>query len=307
MIRKIYTLNDFLKEKFNEKIYKVSLDGGFTCPNRDGKLSKGGCIFCSENGSGDFTSGRLKSIHTQIDEQIELVSNKYKGNKYIAYFQNFTNTYADVNYLRKLYEEALSHKNIVGLAIATRPDCLENDVLELLDELNKKTFLWIELGLQTINDEVAKYFNRAYKTKIYEEVTKKLNKLNIKFVTHIIIGLPKEKDDDYLKTAIFSQHCGTWGLKLHLMYVVKNTTLEKLYKNGNLKVHTKEEYVEKIVNILENISSEIVIHRMTGDGDRETLIAPLWSIKKIDVLNSIDKELKRRNTYQGRLYRGGLR
>ena len=307
MVRKIYTLNDFLKEKFNEKIYKVSLDGGFTCPNRDGKLSKGGCIFCSENGSGDFTSGRLKSIHTQIDEQIELVSNKYKGNKYIAYFQNFTNTYANVNYLRKIYEEALSHKNIVGLAIATRADCLEDHVLELLDELNKKTFLWIELGLQTINDEVAKYFNRAYKTKIYEEVTKKLNKLNIKFVTHIIIGLPKEEDDDYLETAIFSQNCGTWGLKLHLMYVVKNTPLEKLYKNGNLKVHTKEEYVEKIVNILENISSEIIIHRMTGDGDRETLVAPLWSIKKIDVLNSIHKELKRRNTYQGRLYRGGLR
>ena len=301
MIRKIYTLNDFLKEKFNEKIYKVSLDGGFTCPNRDGKVSKGGCIFCSENGSGDFTSGKLKSIHQQIDEQIELVSKKYKGDKYIAYFQNFTNTYADVNYLRKIYEEALSHKNIVGLAIATRPDCLEDDILDLLDKLNKKTFLWIELGLQTINDEVAKYFNRAYETKIYEEATKKLNKLNIKFVTHIIIGLPKEENDDYLKTAIFSQNCGTWGLKLHLMYIVKNTPLEKLYQSGNLKVHTKEEYVEKIVNVLENISSEIVIHRMTGDGDRETLVTPLWSIKKIDVLNSIHKELKRQNTYQGRL------
>ena len=300
-------LNDFLKEKFNEKIYKVSLDGGFTCPNRDGKVSRGGCIFCSENGSGDFTATKLKSIHAQIEEQIDLVSKKYKGDKYIAYFQNFTNTYAEVSYLRKIYQEALSHEKIVGLAIATRPDCLEDDVLELLAELNKKTFLWVELGLQTLNDDVAKYFNRAYETEIYKEASEKLNKLNIKFVTHIIIGLPKEENDDYLKTAIFAQNCGTWGIKLHLMYVVKNTPLEKLYLNGDLKVNTKEEYVEKIVNVLENISSEIVVHRLTGDGDRETLVAPLWSIKKIDVLNSIHKELKRRNTYQGKLYYGGLK
>ena len=307
MIRKIYMLNDFLKEKFNEKIYKVSLDGGFTCPNRDGKVSRGGCIFCSENGSGDFTATKLKSIHAQIEEQIDLVSKKYKGDKYIAYFQNFTNTYAEVSYLRKIYEEALSHEKIVGLAIATRPDCLGDDVLELLAELNKKTFLWVELGLQTLNDDVAKYFNRAYETEIYKEASEKLNKLNIKFVTHIIIGLPKEEEDDYLKTAIFAQNCGTWGVKLHLMYVVKNTPLEKLYLNGDLKVNTKEEYVEKVVNVLENISSEIVVHRLTGDGDRETLVAPLWSIKKIDVLNSIHKELKRRNTYQGKLYYGGLK
>ena len=300
-------LNDFLKEKFNEKIYKVSLDGGFTCPNRDGKVSRGGCIFCSENGSGDFTATKLKSIHAQIEEQIDLVSKKYKGDKYIAYFQNFTNTYAEVSYLRKIYEEALSHEKIVGLAIATRPDCLGDDVLELLAELNKKTFLWVELGLQTLNDDVAKYFNRAYETEIYKEASEKLNRLNIKFVTHIIIGLPKEENDDYLKTAIFAQNCGTWGIKLHLMYVVKNTPLEKLYLNGDLKVNTKEEYVEKVVNVLENISSEIVVHRLTGDGDRETLVAPLWSIKKIDVLNSIHKELKRRNTYQGKLYYGGLK
>ena len=300
-------LNDFLKEKFNEKIYKVSLDGDFTCPNRDGKVSRGGCIFCSENGSGDFTATKLKSIHAQIEEQIDLVSKKYKGDKYIAYFQNFTNTYAEVSYLRKIYQEALSHEKIVGLAIATRPDCLGDDVLELLAELNKKTFLWVELGLQTVNDDVAKYFNRAYETEIYKEASEKLNRLNIKFVTHIIIGLPKEEEEDYLKTTIFAQNCGTWGIKLHLMYVVKNTPLEKLYLNGDLKVNTKEEYVEKVINILENISPEIVVHRLTGDGDRETLVAPLWSIKKIDVLNSIHKELKRRNTYQGKLYYGGLK
>ena len=307
MIRKIYTINDFLKEKFNEKIYKVSLDGGFTCPNRDGTLSSGGCIFCSENGSGDFTSGKIKSIHQQIDEQIELVSKKYKGDKYIAYFQNFTNTYADVKYLRKIYEEALSHKNIVGLAIATRPDCLPKEVLDFLDEINKKTFLWVELGLQTANDEVAKYFNRAYETEIYGKAAENLNKLNIKFVTHIIIGLPKEKEDDYLETAMLAQNLGTWGIKIHLMYVVKDTPLEKMYLSGKLKVNEKDEYVEKVVNVLEILSPNTVVHRMTGDGDRETLVAPLWSIKKIDVLNSIHKELKKRNSYQGKLYNGGLK
>ncbi|WP_315523901.1 TIGR01212 family radical SAM protein [Fusobacterium massiliense] len=306
MSGKINTINNYLKNKFGEKIYKISLDGGFTCPNRDGKLSKGGCIFCGESGSGDFTSGRNKSIYNQIEDQIKLISKKYKGNKYIAYFQNFTNTYADVDYLRKIYEEALSHPDIVGLAIATRPDCLENDILELLSEINKKTFLWIELGLQTINDEVAHFFNRAYKTEIYQKSTEKLKKLNIKFVTHIIIGLPKEEKEDYFKTTMFAQKCGTWGIKLHLMYVEKGTGLESLYNSGKLKVNTKEEYIEKIVNILENISPDIIIHRMTGDGNRDTLIAPLWSLKKVDVLNSIQKLLKERNSYQGKMYKNVL-
>lgn len=306
MSEKINTINNYLKNKFGEKIYKVSLDGGFTCPNRDGKLSKGGCIFCGESGSGDFTSGRNKSIYNQIEDQIKLISKKYNGNKYIAYFQNFTNTYADVDYLRKIYEEALSHPDIVGLAIATRPDCLENDILELLSEINKKTFLWIELGLQTINDEVAHFFNRAYKTEIYQKSTEKLKKLNIKFVTHIIIGLPKEEKEDYFKTTMFAQKCGTWGIKLHLMYVEKGTGLESFYNSGKLKVNTKEEYIEKIVNILENISPDIIIHRMTGDGNRDTLIAPLWSLKKVDVLNSIQKLLKERNSYQGKMYKNVL-
>ena len=210
-------LNDFLKEKFNEKIYKVSLDGGFTCPNRDGKVSRGGCIFCSENGSGDFTATKLKSIHAQIEEQIDLVSKKYKGDKYIAYFQNFTNTYAEVSYLRKIYEEALSHEKIVGLAIATRPDCLEDDVLELLAELNKKTFLWVELGLQTLNDDVA-YWNMAFVIIngdendrnsyqpvgriAYDDFIKKLPKEKYKFIdaSYIMVDpLTKEEISDFLK------------------------------------------------------------------------------------------------------------
>lgn len=300
MKEKINTINNFLKEKFNEKIYKVSLDGNFTCPNRDGKLSYGGCIFCSESGSGEFAATKVKSIQEQIDEQIQFISKKFKGNKYIAYFQNFTNTYASVDYLRKIYEEALNHPNIIGLAIATRPDCLDDNILELLDELNQKTFLWIELGLQTINDEVADFFNRAYKTSVYKEISKKLNQRKIKFVTHIILGLPYEKDDDYLNTAKFADACGTWGLKLHLMYVSKGTRLEKIFAKNELKIYEKDEYVKKIVNILENISYNIVIHRLTGDGDRKTLIAPLWSLNKKDVLNSIQKELKVRNSFQGK-------
>ncbi|MBQ3438300.1 MAG: TIGR01212 family radical SAM protein [Fusobacterium sp.] len=299
MKEKINTINNFLKDKFGEKIYKVSLDGGFTCPNRDGTLASGGCIFCSEAGSGEFTGSRIKPIKEQIDEQIEFLKRKFIGQKYIAYFQNFTNTYGSVEYLEKIYEEALSHPNIVGLAIATRPDCLNDEILKLLEKINKKTFLWIELGLQTVNDEVADFFNRAYKTAVYEEITKKLNNLNIKFVTHIILGLPKEEENDYLRTALFSQKCGTWGLKLHLMYVVKNTKLEKLFKNNEFKVYEKEEYIEKVVNILENISPDIVIHRMTGDGDRKSLLAPIWSLNKKNVLNSIVKKLKEKNTFQG--------
>lgn len=311
MKNRFYSLNDYLKEKFNEKIYKVSLDGGFTCPNRDGKLSTGGCIFCSENGSGEFTGNKIKSVYSQIDEQIYFLRSKFsekdktsvKEKKYIAYFQNFTNTYANVVYLKKIYEEALSHSNIIGLAIATRPDCLEDDILELLTEINKKTFLWIELGLQTLNDDVAKNFNRAYKTKIYEDVTEKLNERNIKFVTHLIIGLPKENEKDYLETALLAVKCKTWGIKIHLMYVIKNTKLEKLYLDGSLRVQEKEEYVNKVIDILENIPSDIVVHRLTGDGDRKTLIAPLWSLKKIDVLNSIQKELKKRSSFQGKNYK----
>lgn len=301
MKEKINTINNFLKEKFGEKIYKVSLDAGFTCPNRDGTLAYGGCSFCSESGSGEFTGNKSKSIYEQIDEQIKFIEKKFKGNKFIAYFQNFTNTYGELDYLEKIYNDALSHPNIIGLAIATRPDCIDDDILNLLETLNKKTFLWVELGLQTINDEVAQAFNRAYETEIYEKCCQKLKEKNIKFVTHIIIGLPYEKENDYLKTAIFAENCGTWGLKIHLLYVNKNTKIELLYNNSILKTQQKDEYVNKVVNILENVSYNIVIHRMTGDGDKKNLIAPLWSLNKKDVLNSIHKLLKTKNSYQGKL------
>lgn len=293
------SLDNYFKNTFGEKIYKVSLDGGFTCPNRDGTLSTKGCIFCNESGSGDFAGSKKLSINEQIEEQLKLIEKKFPSGKVIAYFQNFTNTYGDIEYLRKIYYEALSHPRVIGLAIATRPDCLEDNVIELLSEINSKYFLWIELGLQTINEKVAKIINRQYPLKVYEEATEKLNKNNIKFVTHIIIGLPEEKEDDPLNTAIYSEKCGTWGIKIHLLHIIKNTELEKYYKKNELKIQKKDEYVKKVVKILQNISYNIVIHRLTGDGNKETLEAPLWSLNKRDVLNSIEKELKIGNIYQG--------
>ncbi|UYI77481.1 MAG: TIGR01212 family radical SAM protein [Fusobacterium varium] len=293
------SLDNYFKNTFGEKIYKVSLDGGFTCPNRDGTLSTKGCIFCSESGSGDFAGSRRLSINEQIEEQLKLIENKFPSGKVIAYFQNFTNTYADVEYLRKIYYEALSHPRVIGLAIATRPDCLGENIIELLSEINNKYFLWVELGLQTINEEVAKIINRQYSLKTYEEAAEKLKSRNIKFVTHIIIGLPGEKENDSLDTALFSEKCGTWGIKIHLLHIIKNTKLETLYKKNELKIQKKDEYVKKVVKILQNISYNIVIHRLTGDGNRDTLIAPLWSLNKRDVLNSIEKEMKLENIYQG--------
>lgn len=293
------SLDNYFKNTFGEKIYKVSLDGGFTCPNRDGTLSTKGCIFCSESGSGDFAGSRRLSIDEQIEEQLKLIENKFPSGKVIAYFQNFTNTYADVEYLRKIYYEALSHPRVIGLAIATRPDCLGENIIELLSEINNKYFLWVELGLQTINEEVAKIINRQYSLKTYEEAAEKLKSRNIKFVTHIIIGLPGEKENDSLDTALFSEKCGTWGIKIHLLHIIKNTKLETLYKKNELKIQKKDEYVKKVVKILQNISYNIVIHRLTGDGNRDTLIAPLWSLNKRDVLNSIEKEMKMENIYQG--------
>lgn len=234
------SLDNYFKNTFGEKIYKVSLDGGFTCPNRDGTLSTKGCIFCSESGSGDFAGSRRLSITEQIEEQLKLIENKFPSGKVIAYFQNFTNTYGDVEYLRKIYYEALSHPRVIGLAIATRPDCLGDNIIELLNEINNKYFLWIELGLQTINEKVAKIINRQYPLKTYEEAAEKLKKYNIKFVTHIIVGLPGEEEDDPLNTAVYSEKCGTWGIKIHLLHIIKNTELEKFYKENELKIQKKK-------------------------------------------------------------------
>lgn len=298
-MNRYYSLNDYFKKEFGEKIYKVSLDGGFTCPNRDGTLSVKGCVFCSEHGSGDFAGSRKKSIHDQIEEQLELIHHKFPEGKVIAYFQNFTNTYADVEYLRKIYTEALSHPRVMGIAIGTRPDCVGDDVVGLLDELNQKYFLWVELGLQTINEKVAQIINRQYPLSTYDETCKKLNEKNIKFVTHIIVGLPYEEEDDPIKTAVYAEKMGTWGIKIHLLHILKHTQLEGFYNRGEVKFQEKDEYIEKVVKILENISYNIVVHRLTGDGSKENLIGPIWSLNKRDVLNKIHQSLKNKNTMQG--------
>lgn len=292
--RRFYSLNDFFKDEFKDKIFKVSLDGGFTCPNRDGKVAHGGCIFCSDAGSGEFAGNRRKSITEQIDEQLEFLKDKVKDKKVIAYFQNFTNTYGDVDYLREIYYEALNHPKVLGLAIGTRPDCIEDDTLELLKEINEKHFFWIELGLQTIDDKVAKIINRGYPLSTYLETSKKLKESGIKFVTHMIVGLPTEEREDILNTAKCIVQSGAWGIKIHSLHIIKGTPLERLYNDTNFKVFTLDEYVDIVVTILKLLPYKMVVHRVTGDGKKDEVVEPKWSLNKRKVLNEIEKELKKR-------------
>lgn len=292
--RRFYSLNDFFKDEFKDKIFKVSLDGGFTCPNRDGKVAHGGCIFCSDAGSGEFAGNRRKSITEQIDEQLEFLKDKVKDKKVIAYFQNFTNTYGDVDYLREIYYEALNHPKVLGLAIGTRPDCIEDDTLELLKEINEKHFFWIELGLQTIDDKVAKIINRGYPLSTYLETSKKLKDSGIKFVTHMIVGLPTEEREDILNTARCIVQSGAWGIKIHSLHIIKGTPLERLYNDTKFKVFTLDEYVDIVVTILKLLPDKMVVHRVTGDGKKDEVVEPKWSLNKRKVLNEIEKELKKR-------------
>lgn len=292
--RRFYSLNDFFKDEFKDKIFKVSLDGGFTCPNRDGKVAHGGCIFCSDAGSGEFAGNRRKSITEQIDEQLEFLKDKVKDKKVIAYFQNFTNTYGDVDYLREIYYEALNHPKVLGLAIGTRPDCIEDDTLELLKEINEKHFFWIELGLQTIDDKVAKIINRGYPLSTYLETSKKLKESGIKFVTHMIVGLPTEEREDILNTAKYIVQSGAWGIKIHSLHIIKGTPLERLYNDTKFKVFTLDEYVDIVVTILKLLPDKMVVHRVTGDGKKDEVVEPKWSLNKRKVLNEIEKELKKR-------------
>lgn len=292
--RRFYSLNDFFKDEFKDKIFKVSLDGGFTCPNRDGKVAHGGCIFCSDVGSGEFAGNRRKSITEQIDEQLEFLKDKVKDKKVIAYFQNFTNTYGDVEYLREIYYEALNHPKVLGLAIGTRPDCIEDDTLELLKEINEKHFFWIELGLQTIDDKVAKIINRGYPLSTYIETSKKLKDSGIKFVTHMIVGLPTEEREDILNTAKCIVQSGAWGIKIHSLHIIKGTPLERLYNDKKIKVFTLDEYVDIVVTILKLLPDKMVVHRVTGDGKKDEVVEPKWSLNKRKVLNEIEKELKKR-------------
>ena len=297
---RFYSLNNYLKEKFGKKIYKVSLDGGFTCPNRDGKISHKGCLFCSDRGSGEFTGERGKTITEQINEQLEFIKSKNNDGNVIAYFQNFTNTYGDIEYLRKIYYEALSHKKVIGIAIATRPDCLDDEVLSLLSEINEKFFMWIELGLQTAKDNIAEIINRGYKTECYIQTCKKLNEKNIKFVTHMIVGLPYEEKQDLFDTVNLINKVKSWGIKIHLLYILKSSWLEKYYNEHQFKIYERDEYTTIVLELLKRLNPEIVIHRLTGDAKKEDLFLPLWSADKRGVLNEIQRKLKLNDTYQGK-------
>lgn len=282
------SLNRYLRNTFGDKVYKISLNAGFTCPNRDGTIDTRGCIFCSKGGSGDFAECAELSISEQIEHGKKRVKNKIKSNKYIAYFQAFTNTYAPVETLREKFFEAMNHKDIVALSIATRPDCLGNDVLKLLEELNKIKPVFVELGLQTIHEKSAEYIRRGYPLSVYDIAVKNLKKAGVNIVVHLIIGLPNESKADMLESIKYVCSSGINGIKLQLLHILKDTDLADEYYRGNIKALEFDEYLDIIKSCVEIIPSDIVIHRLTGDGAKKDLIAPLWSANKKKVLNALN-------------------
>jgi radical SAM protein (TIGR01212 family) len=281
-------------------VFKVSLNAGLSCPNIDGTVGKGGCIYCSNSGSGEFAGNKNDDIITQFNEIKKMMLKKWPNAKYIGYFQAHTNTYAPVETLKKLYEPILQQENVVGLNIATRPDAISDECLKYLEELNKKTYLTIELGLQTIHKKTTKIINRCHTLECFENMVKKLREKNINVVVHIINGLPYETKEDMIKTAKYLNTLDIQGIKIHMLSVIKNTKLEKLYQLKPFHILTEEEYIDIVINQLENLSPEIVINRITGDPKLDDLIQPTWLIKKFCVLNNIDKEMVKRNTYQGK-------
>ena len=287
---KYTSLNEYLKSRFGCKVYKIAVDGGFTCPNRDGTIDSRGCIFCSAGGSGEFASDRNLSISQQIENGKRLVEKKIKDGKYIAYFQPFTNTYAPVERLRGLYMQAVEHPDIVAVSVATRPDCLDDDVLDLLDEINKIKPLFVELGLQTIHESTAKYIRRGYALDVYDKAVDDLKSRGINVVTHVILGLPGESTEDMLKTVEYVCR-NTDGIKLQLLHIIKGTDLADEYEQGKISVLDFDEYVNLIKQCVDIIPKNVVIHRLTGDGAKKDLIAPMWSADKKKVLNAINKSL----------------
>ncbi|MGN0732666.1 MAG: TIGR01212 family radical SAM protein [Emergencia sp.] len=286
----INSVSSYLKKEFGEKTVKLAIDGGFTCPNRDGSKGTGGCLFCSEGGGGDFAS--------TIEDQISLLSEKWPKAGYIAYFQNHTNTYAPVDILRKKYYEALNNPLISGIAIATRPDCINDEVLDLLSEINENHFLWVELGLQTIHERTAELINRCYALPVFDKAISALRERGIKVVVHLILGLPGESRDDMTESVKYVCNSGAWGLKLHLLNVVRGSRMERDYSDYN-SFPSIDDYVSFVCDLLEIIPPEIVIHRLTGDAPRNILITPEWSYKKRTILNGINAELHLRGSYQG--------
>ncbi len=297
--KRYHTWNYYLRNTFGEKVFKVSINAGFTCPNIDGKVSYGGCTYCSKEGSGDFAGNPKDNLIKQFNDIKEMMHKKWPSAKYIGYFQAYTNTYAPLEVLKEKYETILELDDVIGLSISTRPDCLPDDVVDYLDELNQKTNLWVELGLQTIHDKTSKLINRGHD---YEEFLKGVEKLkarNIKVVVHIINGLPGEDYDMMMETAKAVAHMGVDGIKIHLLHVIKDTPMEKMLQNGMLNLMDKDEYIKLVCDQLEILPDTMIVHRLTGDGKRDELVGPLWSLKKWEVLNDIDAELKRRDSYQG--------
>lgn len=282
------SLNKYLRDTFGDKVYKISLDAGFTCPNRDGKIDTRGCIFCSRGGSGDFAES-AESITEQIELGKKRVANKIKSGKYIAYFQAFTNTYAPTDVLRKKFYEAVNHKDIVAVSIATRPDCLGSDVIQLLDELNKIKPVFVELGLQSVHKESAEYIRRGYDLSVYDNAVVRLKEIGVNIVVHIILGLPGESKEDMLESVKYVCDSGINGIKLQLLHILKNTDLADEYAQGKVTPLEFEEYLDIIKACVEIIPKDIVIHRLTGDGAKKDLIAPLWSADKKRVINAINK------------------
>lgn len=286
-------------ETFHTKVYKIALNGNMSCPNRDGSIGHKGCIFCSEGGSGDFAGSPSLSITEQIEAGKEKLSGKFKGSSYIAYFQAYTNTYAPVSYLEKLFAEALAHPDVVCLSVATRPDCLDRDKIALLSRLNQVKPVWVELGLQTIHEKSAAYIRRGYHLSVFERAMELLNEAGIETVVHMIIGLPHESESMILDTARYIGRCGAKGIKLQLLHVLKNTDLAADYENGIFEVLSLEEYTHILAEIIKVLPKEMVIHRLTGDGAKKLLIAPLWSADKKNVLNTLNSAFEANNITQG--------
>ena len=300
--KRYHTLNYYYKNKFGIKVFKLSINGGFTCPNIDGTKGYGGCIYCSKTGSGEFGGDIKKSLTEQIEDMKKIVNKKNITCKYIGYFQARTNTYAPVDILKRKYEEVLSCKDIIGLNIATRCDSITDECLEYLKELNKKTYLTIELGLQTIHENTSTLINRCHTLKEFDSMVKKLRKNHINVVVHIINGLPFETEEMMLETIKYLNKLDIQGIKIHMLNIIKDTDLEKLYHKNCFHILTKEEYINIVIKQLELLNPKIVINRITSDPDIKDLVEPQWLIKKCSLLNDIDKEMKKRNTYQGIKY-----
>jgi len=297
--KRYHTLTYFYKQKFNSKICKISLNAGFTCPNIDGKVGTGGCIYCSNLGSGEYAGNKKDDLHTQFEKVKKVLNNKWKDAKYIGYFQAHTNTYAPLSILKEKYETILKEDNVIGLSIATRPDSISDECLEYLADLAKRTYLTVELGLQSIHEKTSIYINRCHDLKCFEDCVLKLRKKNINVVVHIMNGLPFETKEMMIETVKYLNKLDIQGIKIHMLHILKNTKLANIYINEPFHVLTKEEYIDIVCDQLEYLRPEIVIHRITGDPSKDDLIEPTWLLKKFCVLNDIDKLLVKRNSYQG--------